>query len=299
VSYPWPTNDELRSVHSELRDAVLSVGLFGGLHIIPLSEANYENAIANDPAAIDALFAYYSQAQSEIPLLDERTPFDEIDRELDGWNGDAASAFRTNLGNVQNFLNEQALYFEEMKGCINGAYLLSIEARQSYRSLAEETTNALRAYEAEDDSTFLVIISVVAGVVLGALSAGTTVVGAVFLGALAGGASVAAESARQPIGGADPSEIAASYVTALNELNRNLDEAGAALVEAFEKVTEKVVNESTNISRSLPVVDSYEDFHSPFRPAGGEFDAQVQLELERWRGRWIEQEHGKIRQALG
>lgn len=307
----WPTNDELVSLHSELRDAVLSAlrkqydgwediaqVMFDVIQQQYLGEANYENIIANDPAAIDDLFADYEQLQSEIP---EPPPndglFREITYELDSWTGDAASEFQIQLGDIHEFLGEQALYFEEMKGCLNGAYLLSVEARKSYRSLAEQTIRALETYVAtEEESTALAVISVVAGVVLGALSA-ATVVGGIILGALAGGAAAAVNVIQQSVGGEDVSTIVGSYAEALNMLNRNLDEEGAELANAFQEAAERVVNQSTNISSPLPVVDSYEDFQSPFRPAGGEFDGRVQQELDPPASK--QQKHSAIQQALG
>ena len=311
MSDRWPTNDELVSLHSELRDAARGAfekqwwgeGMFEWVQQQFLSEANYENIIANDPAAIEDLFADYSQVQARIPLEDDAL-FGEIIKQLDSWRGDAASLFRVHLGRIQTFLGKQALYCEEMKGCINGAYLLSVEARKSYRSLAKETTDVFRKYEeTEEGSTLTVIISVVAGVVLGALS-GVSVVGGVVIGALAGGAAAGVQATQQPVGGENPLAIVESYVEALGQLNRNLDEEGAELATAFQQVTEKVGK--TKISSAVPIVGSYEDFESPFRSAGGAFDETVQQELDRPVG-WPDAQppggkhdvHSVIRQALG
>lgn len=313
MSDGWPTNDELVSLHSELRDAArgafekyILADMFDWFQQQFLSEANYENIIANDPAALKDLFADYSQVQAKIPPPDDAL-FREITDELNSWTGDAASAFSIQLGDIHTFLGEQALYCEEMKGCINGAYLLSVEARKSYRSLAEETTKVLRKYEeTEEGSTLTVVISVVAGVVLGALGGAGLSVGFVVLGALAGGATAGVQATQQPVGGENPLAIVESYVEALGKLNRNLDEEGAELATAFQQVTERVVTESTDISSPLPIVGSYEDFQSPFRPAGGAFDETVQQELDRPVG-WPDAQppvgkhdvHSVIRQALG
>jgi len=301
MSDVWPTNDELVSLHFKLVDAALAVWALDFLSI----EVGYENIIANDPAALEELFADYSQIQAEIPRPPpNRTLFDEIIGQLENWEGDAASNFRTQLGDIHTFLGEQADYCEEMKGCINGAYLLSVEARKSYRSLAEETTNVLRKYEAtEEGSTFTVVISVVEGLVTGALSGAGGGAGGVVLGALAGGASAIIEAT---VGGEDPDAIIVSYREALGKLNRNLDEEGAELARKFEEVTGRVVEGPTDIPSPVPMVGSYEDFESPFRPAGGAFDGIVQQELDRPVG-WPDAQHpvGKhdvhsvIRQALG
>jgi hypothetical protein len=131
MSDGWPTNDELVSLHSDLRDAArgaVEKWAFWGEELFEvvvqqpfLSEANYESIIANDPAALDELFADYSQIQAEI----NRTLFDEIIGELESWDGEAASNFRIQLRAIHKFLGEQALYFEEMKGCINGLLAVS------------------------------------------------------------------------------------------------------------------------------------------------------------------------------
>ena len=150
------------------------------------------------------------------------------------------------------------------------------------------------------------VISVVAGVVLGALGGAGLSVGFVVLGALAGGATAGVQATQQPVGGENPLAIVESYVEALGKLNRNLDEEGAELATAFQQVTERVVTESTDISSPLPIVGSYEDFQSPFRPAGGAFDETVQQELDRPVG-WPDAQppvgkhdvHSVIRQALG
>ena len=302
MSDGWPTNDELVSLHSELLCAALAVWALG--LDVPI-EAGYENIIANDPAALEELFADYSQIQAEIPRPPpNRTLFDEIIGELESWDGEAASNFRIQLGAIHTFLGEQALYCEEMKGCINGAYLLSVEARKSHRSLAEKTINVLRKYkETEEGSTLTVVISVVEGLVTGALSGAGGGVGGVLFGALAGGASAIIEAT---VGGEDPDAIIVSYREALGKLNRNLDEEGAELARKFEEVTGRVVEGPTDIPSPVPMVGSYEDFESPFRPAGGAFDGIVQQELDRPVG-WPDAQppvgkhdvHSVIRQALG
>ena len=152
-------------------------------------------------------------------------------------------------------------------------------------------------------STLTVVISVVENLVIGALSGAGGGVGGVVFGALAGGASAIIEAT---VGGEDPLAIVGSYVEALGKLNRNLDEEGAELARKFREVTGRVDAGPTDIPSPVPMVGSYEDFQSPFRPAGGAFDETVQQELDRPVG-WPDAQppvgkhdvHSVIRQALG
>lgn len=315
MSEAWPTDDDLATLNSEVRVAAIEA-IFKAFWDIDFEDAtamaerinedNYENVIANDPAAIRDLFESYRRIQDSIPLLEKEGVFDEIKLQLESWEGLAAEGFRIHVGKIRNFLDDQAMHFEEMMGCINGAYELSVEARKSYRSLAEETIRVLEKYEStEQGSTSMVVISIVIGIAAGALSVATGSVGAVVLGGLAGGigaAGNAVTSPPQPVGGSDPLEMMESYFDALEIIERNLNEEAATLTRNFQEVTGWVdnVDPGSNISSPLPIVDSYDDFQSPFRPSGGGFDARVQEQLDQLAGQWAAAEgtHSDIQRAL-
>lgn len=188
------------------------------------------------------------------------------------------------LTDIWTFLGEQTNYFEEMKGCINGAYLLSVEARKSYRSLAEETIKVLNEYEVtKQRSESMVVISIVIGIAASAFSAATIGFGSVVLGGVASAAFGTAATelvSRQEVSGSDPVEILESYFEVLEKtIEHNLNEEALTLTRNFQSVTARVYYGGSNISSPLPTVDSYVDFESPFRPSGGEFDARVQEQL--------------------